>query len=584
MIPGIRAQTVTPQPRIAVVIPCYNTSTACGDVIHAARHAADAVIAVDDGSTDDTFPAILAAGCPHLRFPDNRGKGAALRAGIEEVLKGRAGLLGDDFDYIVTMDGDRQHDPALLPRFVEKARQEPADLVIGVRNLRAMPTRSKTGNYASRLLFLIGTGRYVTDTQSGFRLMSARLAAALLPLVSWKRYETESDVLVRTLALGFHIATVEIPTIYFEGNRRSHFHPIRDSLRVVGVLGRYALVSLGVTALDVTAFALLAAQAPAHLVRANVVARCAAVAIHFVLSRQYAFRVHGRFRYAELLRYLTAIGINLALTTWLLLVLNDGGMPVLIAKITAQLLGFALSFILLDRFVFRRPSPRTATDWDAYYRRPFATARWSRRIMESELVRVFRAFAPIRRPLAVLEIGGANSCFLPRLMQEFTVEPYTLLDNSEEGMRLGRERFTPAYGGRVEYVTSDVFGARLSRQYDVVLSVGLLEHFTGTEIDQLIRLHKRWVREDGLVVITVPTPTAPYRLIRGAAELLGIWRFPDEEPLPRRRLVELIRGRGLVVLSERTLWLQLLTQSVVAARAAAEVPHAVGNPFSSAPR
>ena len=218
---------------------------------------------------------------------------------------------------------------------------------------------------------------------------------------------------------------------------------------------------------------------------------------------------------------------------------------------------------------------REIPDWDRYYRRPFVTARWSRRILESELVRLFRAFAPRRRPLALLEIGGANSCFLPRLMHEFPVEPYTILDKSREGMRLGREQFTPAYGGRVEYALADVFSAQLSRQYDVVFSVGLLEHFTDAEIDPLIRLHKSWVRDDGLVLITVPTPTVPYRVIRSIAELLGIWRFPDEEPMPRGRLVDLMRRHGLAILSERTLWLQLLTQSVVAARAGAEVPRSV---------
>ena len=47
---------------------------------------------------------------------------------------------------------------------------------------------------------------------------------------------------------------------------------------------------------------------------------------------------------------------------------------------------------------------------------------------------------------SVLELGGGNSCFLDGLMQQFTMAPYVILDNSPEGMRLARERFAPAYG------------------------------------------------------------------------------------------------------------------------------------------
>ncbi len=99
-------------PRIAVVIPCYNTSGSCAPVIAAARAVADAVIVIDDGSTDDTFQYIAASGCEWLRFPQNQGKGVALRAGMAEVVEGSAGRLGQDFDYLITLDGDGQHEPS----------------------------------------------------------------------------------------------------------------------------------------------------------------------------------------------------------------------------------------------------------------------------------------------------------------------------------------------------------------------------------------------------------------------------------------------------------------------------------------
>jgi glycosyltransferase involved in cell wall biosynthesis len=228
--------------RIAVVIPCYNTSSTSVDVIRKALTIADAVLAVNDGSTDDTASHLERSGARCLHLRENGGKGVALRAGIEAALEGPGGLLGDTFDYIVTLDGDGQHDPADIPRLYDCARRSAADLVIGGRNVALMPPKSKFGNRFSREMFHLATGVFVPDTQSGYRLMTSELARALLDDVRWKRYETEFEILFRTVALGFKLDTVEIPTIYFDENRGSHFNPFRDSMRVFAVTCRHLLV------------------------------------------------------------------------------------------------------------------------------------------------------------------------------------------------------------------------------------------------------------------------------------------------------------------------------------------------------
>lgn len=234
-----------PGPRTAVVIPCFNTSAVAVDVVRRARAWADAVLAVDDGSTDDTAAQLRRAGSATLHLPTNQGKGAALRVGILEVLRGRSGLLRDDFDLIVTLDGDGQHDPADIPRFVECASRRDADLVLGTRDVAAMPPKSRFGNNTARLFFYLGTGRRIADAQCGFRLFSRTLAAVLLPAVSWRRYETEAEILFRAVGLGARIETVVIPTVYFDGNRGTHFEPFADSMRVFAVLSRYAAVAAG---------------------------------------------------------------------------------------------------------------------------------------------------------------------------------------------------------------------------------------------------------------------------------------------------------------------------------------------------
>ena len=94
------------------------------------------------------------------------------RPASRKCSKGGSGQLGDVFDYILTVDGDGQHDPDDIPRFVSLAMRERADFVIGVRNVRVMPPKSKIGNYFSRLVFFLGTGRYV-------RRHAVRLSAVL---------------------------------------------------------------------------------------------------------------------------------------------------------------------------------------------------------------------------------------------------------------------------------------------------------------------------------------------------------------------------------------------------------------------
>ncbi len=91
----------------------------------------DAVLVVDDGSTDDTAAAAEAAGAEVVRHPDNRGKGVAVRSGL-------AAVHGRGFTHVLLMDGDLQHRPADVPRLVAAAAGSggagaDADVIVGAR-------------------------------------------------------------------------------------------------------------------------------------------------------------------------------------------------------------------------------------------------------------------------------------------------------------------------------------------------------------------------------------------------------------------------------------------------------------------
>jgi glycosyltransferase involved in cell wall biosynthesis len=214
---------------LAVVIPALDAQATVGEVVRATRQALPqaVVLVVDDGSSDDTANVASAAGALVLRFERNRGKGAALRAGI-------AAALARDAAAVLTLDADGQHDPSAAPSLL--AALASADIVIGTRARAgsAMPMRRRLTNAlaSSAVGRLIGSP--VADSQSGFRAF--RRCVALEVQASGDRFEYETDFLIRAGRAGLRIVSMPIPTVY---GGRSHFRPIADSARIVRTIWRH---------------------------------------------------------------------------------------------------------------------------------------------------------------------------------------------------------------------------------------------------------------------------------------------------------------------------------------------------------
>lgn len=225
--------------RVCAVIPCYNVAPACETIIRQATACADHVLVVDDGSRDRTADVLKRLVQNHggrvevLTFRQNRGKGCALIAAF------RHALANGTFDVIVTLDGDGQHRPEDIPRLVAAMEREQSDCAIGERRkVGVMPLRSRLGNTLTTGLLHAFFPNGPTDTQSGFRGFSARFLAEIVRQIRGGRYETELEILLLALRQRRRISTIEIPTIYLERNRLSHFRPIVDSWRIYRSLFR----------------------------------------------------------------------------------------------------------------------------------------------------------------------------------------------------------------------------------------------------------------------------------------------------------------------------------------------------------
>ena len=204
------------------VIPCFNEAASIRDVVLAVRKQLPAVIVVDDGSTDETAAFAHEAGAEVVRHATNRGKGAALRVGIQHA-------RDRGFGWVLALDGDGQHAPEDIPKFFNCADATGAALVIGDRMTRseAMPwVRRQVNRWMTRRLSRL-TGVWLADSQCGFRLL--RLEALAGVTLTTEHFEIESELLVSLAADGAKIEFVPVQTIY--NTRASKIHPLLDTWR-----------------------------------------------------------------------------------------------------------------------------------------------------------------------------------------------------------------------------------------------------------------------------------------------------------------------------------------------------------------
>lgn len=229
-----------PDPPVGVVIPAYQAAATLADVIAGVRRAVPTarLVVVDDGSVDGTDASARRTGATVVRWEANRGKGAALAAGIDRVLGLGAG-------WVVTLDADGQHPAAAIPALLAPLGAGAADLVLGARRrTAAMPLARRGTNWLSSVLASRIAGHTVPDAQTGFRAFTRAVAERVRPTEA--RFDYEIAFLLGAVTASFRVVSVEVPTLY--GAPRSHFRSIRDTWNVGRIFVRHgARIVRGVT-------------------------------------------------------------------------------------------------------------------------------------------------------------------------------------------------------------------------------------------------------------------------------------------------------------------------------------------------
>lgn len=194
---------------IYAVIPAFNASETLKSVILSLRQCgmATRIIVVNDGSTDDTKETTKLLDIETIEHHKNLGKGAALRSGFQFAHKMKA-------DLILTLDADGQHNPFEATKLLEGISAGNADIVIGSRiaNLKDMPFHRILSNVITSKLISWRIKQTIEDSQSGFRLIRTDVTKKVM--LTTKKFDLESELLIKAGLQNFKIASVPIATIY----------------------------------------------------------------------------------------------------------------------------------------------------------------------------------------------------------------------------------------------------------------------------------------------------------------------------------------------------------------------------------
>jgi glycosyltransferase involved in cell wall biosynthesis len=219
-----------------VLIPSYNSGRKLAETVTDALAFWRPVWVVLDGSTDGSDAALAGVGGPDgdlrvLRLPENRGKGAAVLAGMEA-----AAAAG--FAQILVMDADGQHPADRIPLFMQAASAHPDAMVLGVPQFGSDAPASRrkgrlAGNWWTNLETLWGG---IHDSLFGFRVYPIRETLHILHgRRAGRGYDFDTVTVVRLFWAGVRPINIPVPVRYFAAadGGVSHFRYLRHNLLLI---------------------------------------------------------------------------------------------------------------------------------------------------------------------------------------------------------------------------------------------------------------------------------------------------------------------------------------------------------------
>ena len=212
-------------PRIAVLIPCYNEEIAIAAVVRDFRAALPeaTVFVFDNNSRDKTIEVASAAGAL-VRRVRAQGKGNVVRRMFSDV----------EADIYVLVDGDDTYDASSARRMVQRLLQENLDMVVSRRisqETAAYRRGHRLGNWLLTECVARLFGREFSDILSGYRVFSRRFVKSFPALATG--FEIETELTVHALELRMPIEEVDAPYKSRPEGSLSKLNTYRDGVRIL---------------------------------------------------------------------------------------------------------------------------------------------------------------------------------------------------------------------------------------------------------------------------------------------------------------------------------------------------------------
>ena len=325
------------------------------------------MVVVDDGSSAKAQPLFdemaQMEGVTVLHHDVNHGKGVALKTGYAWIRDNLPEVSG-----VITADADGQHTVEDCWRLAEALSEGKRALYLGSRdfNLPNVPARSRKGNKITSAVFWALYGQYLPDTQTGLRAFRREELPFMIG-VAGERYEYEMNVLIACARASIPMIPLTIETVYENDNAGSHFHPVRDSIRIYKViLGNFVkfmgasiasfLIDQGVFALmEFVVLSRVNWALPSIQGLSTLVARLVSAPCNFLLNRSFVFRFKQNTAVTAL-KY-AALAISLLVLSWLgVALLGLLGMPKFLdnlSKLIIDTLLYFLSYRVQNKWIFR---------------------------------------------------------------------------------------------------------------------------------------------------------------------------------------------------------------------------------------
>lgn len=208
------------------IIPVYNEEKNIDSVVAKLRKYIGNILIVNDGSADDTLNRLMdIENIIILSNIKNRGKGHAIRKGLQYALKNK-------YDLAILMDGDGQHSPAEISKFISKSKDY--DLVVGNRmhNHSTMPFVRSFVNKLDSLIVSKIVNFDIKDVHCGYRAVKTNLVKKLN--LKSDRYEIEAEIIINAVKNKAKVTDLNIGCIYL--GKRSSINPITDTLRFIRLI------------------------------------------------------------------------------------------------------------------------------------------------------------------------------------------------------------------------------------------------------------------------------------------------------------------------------------------------------------